>query len=96
MPVKFYCEVCEEFQPVEIEPIQQDELNDHPWGDIVCAACHFVIATITADQPGQYRFIREGTYCNPGSIRVCPLEQLPLQTQYKIHELRINQLRGCE
>jgi hypothetical protein len=59
--VRFYCEVCDEHKCVLIEPLETDELNKGkpPWGDIVCVECHFVIATISADIPGIYKFSRE-------------------------------------
>ena len=53
-----YCEFCDQRVEVEIEPLKKDALNDVPWGDIVCATCHFVIATISADEPGVYQFIK--------------------------------------
>jgi len=57
--VRFYCELCEKSQPVIIEPLQKDELNGEKiWGDILCAECRLVIATITADEPGQYEFVK--------------------------------------
>jgi hypothetical protein len=56
--VKFYCEVCDCHQPVEIEPLITDDLNKGkpPWGDIICTKCFFVIATVSASEPGVYRF----------------------------------------
>jgi len=59
MTVKFYCEYCETHQPVEIEPIRCDDLNPVPWGDIVCSVCHFVIATMTADESGIYDIVKQ-------------------------------------
>ena len=58
MTIRFYCECCGQSQQVVIEPVQTDELNTMPWGDIVCAVCHFVIATISADEPGVYVFVK--------------------------------------
>ena len=58
--IKFYCESCMQHQPVEIEELKTDGLNDVPWGDIVCELCHFVIATISADKPGKVEFLFEG------------------------------------
>lgn len=59
--VRFYCEICDQAQPVEIEPLETDDLNKGkpPWGDIVCNECHLVIATISADTPGIYSFVRQ-------------------------------------
>jgi len=58
--VRIFCEVCEEDTPLFIEPLQSDDLNgDKIWGDIVCSVCHFVIATISADEPGEYEIVRK-------------------------------------
>jgi len=56
--IRLYCEQCKEFQPVEIEPVQGDNLNPMPWGDIICADCHFVIATLVADELGIYSIVK--------------------------------------
>lgn len=58
--IYFYCEQCEDGQPVEIEPLVTDELNpDIAWGDIVCEVCHFVIANVSTDldKQGKYDFV---------------------------------------
>lgn len=57
--VTFFCHACQTYRPVEIEPVAADALNPEPWGDIVCAACHLVIATISGP-PGVYRVCRVG------------------------------------
>ena len=58
--VRFYCSLCEKTQPVIISPLQKDSLNgDRIWGDIVCSVCYGVIATIEADEPGRYNFVRD-------------------------------------
>jgi uncharacterized protein YlaI len=54
--LKFYCEVCGELKPVEIKKIEKDDLNEKPWGDILCSDCHFVIATVSADKEGYLIF----------------------------------------
>lgn len=60
--VKFYCEVCGNHTPVEIEHLKKDDLNgDMIWGDIVCTECHFVIATISSNIAGNYSFVLETT-----------------------------------
>ena len=60
--VKFYCECCNDHMCVEIEPLQIDKLNESwAWGDIVCSECHFVIATISADEAGVYGFVKTET-----------------------------------
>lgn len=56
--VLFYCEQCEQARPVLIEPLVTDDRGGLPWGDIVCSVCNFVIATISANQPGIYVFKR--------------------------------------
>jgi hypothetical protein len=58
--IYFYCEVCGDHQEVDIEPLKKDDLNPCPWGDIVCKACHFVIATVSADVEGKVVFLPEG------------------------------------
>ena len=54
--VKFYCEMCDEHTPAHIEPAAIDDLNPMPWGDVVCERCKLVIATYSADKPGQLVF----------------------------------------
>ena len=58
--INFYCECCDCHQPVHIEYLQADDMNKGkpPWGDIVCTECNFVIATISAPEPGVYRFVK--------------------------------------
>ncbi|MEM7133442.1 MAG: hypothetical protein AAF702_44510 [Chloroflexota bacterium] len=48
-----YCDNCEKAQPAIFEPLTSDDLNPKPWGDIVCSVCHLVLATLSADQPGE-------------------------------------------
>lgn len=59
--VKFYCEYCDKYTPVIIDPfLSTDSLNGESiWGDIICAikGCNSV-TTITADEPGIYEFIK--------------------------------------
>ena len=87
--VKLYCEQCEGFQPVEIEPLRRDDLNPMPWGDIVCSVCHLVIATMTADEPGTYGIVRVPSARDVGAPGlVLPLEQLPRWVQARVQELR--------
>lgn len=58
--VRFYCRCCGEQRHVIIESLQTDELNDPViWGDIVCAHCSFVIATISAEEPGVYEIVKK-------------------------------------
>ncbi len=60
MSVKFYCDCCEEYFPVFIDPLISDKASKGvPWGDIICTKCHLVIATISADTPGIYEKVRE-------------------------------------
>lgn len=66
--IKFYCECCEESVNVIIEDLMSDELNgDAIWGDIVCNTCKLVIATVTAKEPGTYRFVKVDDTYNEGS-----------------------------
>ena len=57
--IRFYCTACQKSQSVIIERLETDVLNGSKiWGDIICKECHFVIATVEADEPGQYDFIK--------------------------------------
>lgn len=57
--VWFYCESCGRHMLINIEPMVKDDLNGNVvWGDIVCAVCHFVIATVSVEEEGTYRFVR--------------------------------------
>ena len=57
--VKFCCESCGEQKNVIIDPLKTDELNKPAiWSDIRCAECNFVIATISADEPGIYDIVK--------------------------------------
>lgn len=42
-----WCDVCKAIQPLIAESLTQDDLNPHPWGDLVCGVCYFVIATLS-------------------------------------------------
>ena len=55
--IQFYCCECEEARSVVIEPLRKDELNDVPWGDIVCSECFLVIATLSADVEGDVEIV---------------------------------------
>ena len=57
--LKFYCKGCSEHQPVIIEPLKFDDLNDNAWGDIVCKECHVVIATMSSNREGILGFVSE-------------------------------------
>lgn len=56
MSIRFYCQVCGDHQEVDIEPLERKGPNPDPWGDVVCKACHFVIATASADSEGTLEF----------------------------------------
>jgi hypothetical protein len=44
---KIYCEVCDGFQPLLVEkPHVGMRPEDGLWGDVMCARCRFVIATV--------------------------------------------------
>lgn len=61
--VRFYCESCDERVPVDIEHLRKDVLNgDVAWGDIICAMCFFVIATVSAEEEGIYDFVKVGEH----------------------------------
>lgn len=51
--LKFYCEGCGKHQPVVIEPLKFDDLNNDAWGDIVCKECSLVIATMSSNREGR-------------------------------------------
>jgi len=56
--ILIYCEVCDSHQPLYVEPMSSDDLNDSIWGDLLCETCRFVIATITVPEAGLYAFHR--------------------------------------
>lgn len=57
--MKFYCSCCGKAMPVIIHECSKDNLNgENIWSDITCCECHFVIATITAPEEGQYDFVK--------------------------------------
>lgn len=51
--IKFFCEICNENKPVIFCDITQNDLNQEPWGDILCGDCRQVIATITSEKEGK-------------------------------------------
>ena len=59
MTLQFYCESCEQDQPGNISPIETDDLNVTPWGEITCDACGFIIATMSASERGRLAFVTE-------------------------------------
>ena len=54
--MKIFCESCNDYNEMLTLDIRKDELNKHPWGDLVCSECKLVIATIRADIEGTYVF----------------------------------------
>jgi len=54
--VKIYCETCDKHQPLDIDEMSTDDLNDNIWGDLVCSKCRFVIATLSVPVAGVYDF----------------------------------------
>ena len=57
--VWFYCESCGRHMLINIEPMAKDDLNGNVvWGDIVCAVCHFVIATVSVEEEGIYDLVK--------------------------------------
>jgi hypothetical protein len=51
---EIYCETCGDFQPLDDEGgPHSDDLNEHPWHDLVCGTCRFVIATIRVRAKGE-------------------------------------------
>ena len=47
--VKIYCGCCANCVSIVIEPT----------GNIVCPKCHFVISTLTADEPSEYDIVKK-------------------------------------
>lgn len=57
--MKFHCHCCQNQMPVVIHRLSKDNLNgDHIWADVTCCECHFVIATLTAPEEGEYDFVK--------------------------------------
>lgn len=46
MTREIYCHNCASYQPLVEETLRQDHLNPFAWGDLVCATCHSIIATV--------------------------------------------------
>lgn len=59
MTLKFYCEVCDENREIKPITVEIYGLSSTPWDEIVCDVCHHVIATVSADEPGEYEFVKE-------------------------------------
>lgn len=55
--LEIFCDICGSFQPVIFEPLRQDELNQNPWGDILCGRCKLVHKSLKADVPGEIKFV---------------------------------------
>ena len=57
--VKIYCEVCQRNVELKIDMMESDTLNgDKIWGDLVCAECCLIIASLEVDAPGIYEFVK--------------------------------------
>ena len=61
--VKFYCETCSGYEPIIYRPaifesLQKDSEGKVIPGDILCKECHFVIASFSADEPGEYEIVK--------------------------------------
>ena len=55
--LEMWCDVCGEFTPLLIEVLRKDELNEKPWGDLVCKTCKLVHKAVRASVPGTLVFI---------------------------------------
>ncbi len=56
--VKIYCEVCDTQKPMIIEMSEDKSFPDQGiWGDILCADCYFIIATVSGDEEGSYGIV---------------------------------------
>jgi len=61
--VRFYCHCCEQCQPVTIGRLRKGDARSpktQAWADILCKACSLVIATVEADEEGEYEIRRKG------------------------------------
>lgn len=57
--VKIYCDICGSGQGMRIDQMRKDEHNDEKiWGDVCCAKCHLILATITVPDEGVYAFVK--------------------------------------
>lgn len=57
--VRIFCQSCNRMQPLEVERMGADRLNGtRIWGDLLCATCHLVIATLTVPEAGAWEFVR--------------------------------------
>ena len=56
--MKIYCDSC--CKQVELSKIvcKKTEHNDNPWSDIICPICYLVIATVEAENEGEYQMKR--------------------------------------
>lgn len=80
--VKFYCESCQEHKKVEIEPLSTDALNiNRIWGDIICADCHFVIATISASEAGIYQLVKVAELPSAGDAQYAACDRWFVATE---------------
>lgn len=43
---QIFCTNCRTFQPMVEEPMRKDDLNEYPWGDLLCGKCGLVVTTI--------------------------------------------------
>lgn len=52
IPTHFWCECCDAITPAILEPLEhEDTTGKFLGGDVVCADCHFVIATMYRVKP---------------------------------------------
>ena len=35
-----YCDTCQRFTPLIEEPLESDDMNVYPWGDLLCGDCY--------------------------------------------------------
>jgi len=54
--IKIYCDCCDSMQEMIICPLTQDQNCPEQgiWNDIICKKCHFVIATLSSTEEGEY------------------------------------------
>jgi len=56
--IKFYCDVCRGFMPIEDLVADADVVYGAPCVDIVCAECGAIIAYFKVDEEGMYEIVK--------------------------------------
>lgn len=48
---RIYCDKCQTINPMAVDEMAADYLNDHAAMDLMCAECRLVIATLHVAEP---------------------------------------------